>query len=135
MSLAATLVAALTVLPLTVVAVQAASTGWAGATDFLLRPRIGELLGHTGALLLLTVPLTVVLGTAAAWVVERTALPGAGVWRLLLLAPLAVPAFVSSYAWISLRPSMTGLLGAVLVTTLAYFPFVFLPVCAMLRGL
>ncbi len=134
-SLAATVVAALTVLPLTVVAVQAASTGWSGAADFLLRPRIGELLSHTGALLLLTVPATVVLGTAAAWVVERTELPGAGVWRLLLLAPLAVPAFVSSYAWISLRPSMTGLLGAVLVTTLAYFPLVFLPVCAMLRGL
>ncbi len=85
--------------------------------------------------MLLTVPLSVVLGTAAAWAVERTTLPGAGVWRMLLLAPLAVPSFVSSYAWISLRPGMTGLGGAVLVTTLAYFPFVFLPVAAMLRTL
>ncbi|USQ76646.1 ABC transporter permease [Ornithinimicrobium cryptoxanthini] len=134
-ALAAALVAALTVLPLLVVGLQAGSAGWTEAADYLLRPRIGELLSNTARLMLVTVPSTVVVGVLAAWLVERTDLPGASSWRTLLLAPLAVPAFVSAYAWISLAPWMTGFLGAALVTTLAYFPFVFLPVAALLRAL
>ena len=68
----ATLVAALTVLPVAVVLVRAASGPASEALDYLLRPRIGELLAHTGWLMLLTVPATVVLGVGAAWLVERT---------------------------------------------------------------
>ncbi|WP_109471717.1 ABC transporter permease [Ornithinimicrobium cavernae] len=132
---AAALVAALAVLPLVVVGVQASAGGPGTAIDFLFRPRVGELLVHTGQLIAVTVPATIAVGTLAAWLVERTDLPGAGWWRTLLLAPLAVPAFVSAYAWISLAPAMTGFLGAALVTTLAYFPFVFLPVAALLRVL
>ena len=132
---AAALVAVLTVLPLLVIGLRAGSGGWAEAVDFLVRPRVGELLGNTGRLMLVTVPATVVIGVLAAWLVERTDLPWASGWRTLLLAPLAVPAFVSAYAWISLAPAMTGFVGAALVTTLAYFPFVFLPVAALLRAL
>ena len=131
----AALVALLAVLPIVVVLGQAAAGGWDEATSYLLRPRIGELLAHTTWLMLLTVPATVVLGVLAAWLVERTDLPLAGLWRTLMLAPLAVPAFVASYAWISWQPGLVGLWGAVLVTTLAYFPFVFLPVAALLRTL
>ncbi|KGM09730.1 ABC transporter permease [Cellulomonas carbonis] len=132
---AATAVTALTVLPLLVVLADASSAGLAEAADFLLRPRVGELLGSTGALVAVTVPATLVLGTLAAWVVERTALPWPGLWRTLLLAPLAVPAFVSAYAWVTVAPWLDGLAGAALVTTLAYYPFVFLPVAALLRAL
>jgi iron(III) transport system permease protein len=128
-------VALLTLLPILVVLGQAAGGGLAEARAYLLRPRIGELLAHTAWLMLLTVPLATVLGVGAAWVVERTDVPLAGLWRTLMLAPLAVPAFVSSYAWISWQPGLVGLGGAVLVTTLAYFPFVFLPVAALLRTL
>ena len=53
-------------------------------------------MAHTGWLLALTVPLATAIGIAAAWLVERTDLPFAGGWRTLMLAPLAVPAFVSS---------------------------------------
>ena len=128
-------VALLTLLPILVVLGQAAAGGIAEARDYLLRPRIAELLAHTGWLMLLTVPLATVLGVGAAWLVERTDLPLASTWRTLMLAPLAVPAFVSSYAWISWQPGLVGLGGAVLVTTLSYFPFVFLPVAALLRTL
>lgn len=133
--LLAALVAALTLLPVVVVVLRAGADGWAWAADYLLRPRIGELLAHTGWLMLLTVPGAIAIGVVAAWLVERTDLPLAGVWRTLMLAPLAVPAFVSSYAWISWQPQLVGLGGAVLVTTMAYFPFVFLPVAALLRAL
>ncbi|NNU28669.1 ABC transporter permease [Isoptericola sediminis] len=134
-AVAATLVAALTVLPLVVVLLDASSAGVEEAVDYLVRPRVGELLANTGLLMGVTVPATVVLGTLAAWLVERTALPWAGLWRTLLLAPLAVPAFVSAYAWVTVAPWLTGFGGAALVTTLAYFPFVFLPVAALLRSL
>ena len=134
-ALVAALVAVLTILPLLIVVPNALSAGPERAAAYLLRPRVGELLGHTGMLVLVTVPASVLLGTLAAWLVERTALPGAGVWRTLLLAPLAVPAFVSAYAWVTVAPWLTGFGGAALVTTLAYFPFVFLPVAALLRTL
>lgn len=132
---AASLIALVCVLPIGVVLVQVAAAGWADALRFLLRPRIAELLGNTVLLLLLTVPLTIVLGVGVAWLVERTRLPGAAAWRVAMIAPLAVPSFVSSYAWSSVLPSLHGALGAVMITTLAYFPFVFLPVAALLRTL
>ncbi len=131
----AVVVAALCVLPLVVIVVQALGDGWGGALDQVLRPRVGELLGNTVALVVLTVAACTAIGVTGAWLVERTDLPGARWWRILLVAPLAVPAFVNAYAWVSLRPSLSGLGGAVLITTLSYFPFVFLPVSAVLRGL
>ena len=70
-----------------------------------------------------------------AWVVERTTLPARGTWTALLAAPLVVPAFVTSFGWVSLLPSVASPGGALLVVTLAYYPLVFLPVAATLRGL
>ena len=131
----AAIVAGLVLLPIVVVLTSAVSGGGGAAVEYLLRPRIGRLLGNTALLMSCTVPLSVVIGVGAAWLVERTDLPGASVWRALMLAPLAVPAFVASYAWISWQPGLVGLEGAVLVTVLAYFPFVFLPVAALLRVL
>ena len=75
------------------------------------------------------------VGTAAAWLVERTTLPGRRVFGVLLAAPLAIPAFVNSFAWVSVVPSASGYGGALLIVTLSYYPFVYLPVAAMLRGL
>ncbi len=60
---------------------------------------------------------------------------GARIWSWLAVAPLAVPAFVHSYAWISIAPGFDGLWAAVLISVLAYFPFLYLPVAAALRRL
>ncbi|HEY3534503.1 MAG TPA: ABC transporter permease subunit, partial [Pedococcus sp.] len=128
-------VAALCVLPLVVVAVKAFQVGWGPAWALLWRPRVGELLVNTTSLVVLTVAVTAALGIGSAWLVERTSLPGAKLWRVAMVAPLAVPAFVNSYAWVTVLPGLDGLVGAVLVTSLSYFPFVFLPVAAVLRGL
>lgn len=62
-------------------------------------------------------------------------MPARRVWHVLLVAPLAVPAFVNSFSWISLLPGLDTYGGALLVVTLSYFPFVYLPVSAALRGL
>jgi iron(III) transport system permease protein len=128
-------VVAATFIPLGYIAWSAAATGPAGVYRLLVRPRVGELLVNTVALLVITVPLCVILGVAAAWLVERTDLPGRSAWRPLLVTPLAVPAFVNSYAWTSVIPDLHGLGAGVLVATLSYFPFVYLPALATLRRL
>ena len=132
---AAGAMAVLVIAPVLLVIASAVGGGAGEAARLLFRPRTAELLGNTVLLLVLTVPATIVVGTGAAWLVERTSLPAANVWRTALLAPLAIPAFVSSYAWTSVLPSVQGLGGAVFITTAAYYPFVFLPAAAMLRVL
>jgi iron(III) transport system permease protein len=124
-----------TCIPLAYVAWAFVTTGPARAADLLLRPRIGELLLNTAGLVVVTVPLCVVIGVGAAWLVERTDVAGRALWRPLLVAPLAIPAFVNSYAWVSVVPGLHGFTGAVVVTTLSYFPFVYLPAAATLRRL
>ena len=90
---------------------------------------------NTVGLVVGTVLLSTAVGVGCAWVVERTDLPGKSVWHVLLAAPLAVPAFVNSYGWVSLTHGVQNYLGAVLVVTLSYFPLVYLPMVAALRGL
>lgn len=79
--------------------------------------------------------LATAVGAGAAWLVERTDLPARRMWHVLLAAPLAVPAFVNSFGWVSLTPKVEGYAGALLIVTLSYYPLVYLPVAAMLRGL
>ena len=129
------LVSLLALLPIAFVIGVSWQIGWAQIEALVWRPRVGELLVNTVLLVLLTLPLCIALGVALAWLTERTNLPGRRVWSLLAVAPLAVPAFVHSYAWVSLVPSIHGLPAGVLVSVIAYFPFLYLPVAATLRRL
>ncbi|EHN13018.1 Ferric iron ABC transporter permease protein [Patulibacter medicamentivorans] len=126
---------ALTLIPLGFIVVSAISTGADELWRLLVRPRTGELLSNTARLTVATILTAGVIGTAAAWAVERTSLPGRRILHPLLVAPLAVPAFVNSYGWVSLATWAEGFHGALLIVTLSYFPFVYLPVAASLRGL
>ena len=125
----------LALLPLGFVIFIAIQSGWDSILQLVFRPRVAELLLNTLMLVLITLPLCTVLSLAVAWLTERSNLPGRRLWSLLATAPIAVPAFVHSYAWVSLVPSMHGLSGAVLVSVLAYFPFLYLPIAATLRRL
>lgn len=132
---AAVVVSAMALMPLGFVTWAAFETGWTAASALVFRPRVGELFVNTLLLVVLTMPLCTALALALAWITERSAVPGRRWWGLLAAAPLAVPAFVQSYAWVSLFPAMHGLAAAVLVSVLAYFPFLYLPVAAALRRL
>ncbi|PTT31623.1 iron ABC transporter permease [Pseudomonas sp. HMWF021] len=131
----AVLVSLLSLLPIAFVIGVSWYTGWATIETLVFRPRVGELLVNTVLLVLITLPLCIVLGTTLAWLTERSNLPGRRLWSLLAVAPLAVPAFVHSYAWVSLIPSIHGLPAGVLVSVIAYFPFLYLPIAATLRRL
>nr|WP_295770576.1 iron ABC transporter permease [Rhodoferax sp.] len=131
----ALLVTACALLPLGFVVWVAIQTGWDTVFALVFRPRVGELLVNSALLVCCTVPICAVLATALAWLTERSDLPGHRLWSWLAIAPLAVPAFVQSYAWITVTPRLSGLGGGVLVSVFAYFPFLYLPVAAALRRL
>ena len=125
----------LALLPLGFVVAVGFDTGWPTIKALVFRPRVGELLSNTLWLTVLTVPISIVLGVTLAWLTERTALAGRQLWSALSVAPLAIPAFVQSYAWISAVPSLHGLGAGVFLSVLAYYPFIYMPVAAVLRRL
>ena len=86
------------------------------------------------SLLLVVTVLCAVVGTLAAWFVERTDLPGRRIFTVLLVIPLGIPDFVVSFGWRAVFPAIGGFWAAVLVMTLAVYPLVFLPVAASLRA-
>ena len=126
---------ALVLLPVVTTLVQAGGVGLTEAWAALYRPLIGALIANTITLLVATTVVTALIGTGAAWLVERTDLPGRRIWGALAAVPLAIPAFVTSYAWVSLSPLLQDFGGALLVVVCAYYPLVYLPVAAALRGL
>ncbi|MEO6021181.1 MAG: iron ABC transporter permease [Knoellia sp.] len=127
--------AAFALLPIGYVVSAAVSTGWDTAVELIVRPRVGELLLNTVLLVVFTIPLCIVIGVGGAWLVERTQLAGSRWWSLALAAPLAIPAFVNSYGWVSVIPSLGGLHAGVLIATLSYFPLVYIPAAATLARL
>ncbi|RYV50949.1 iron ABC transporter permease [Pengzhenrongella frigida] len=129
------LVALLVTLPLLYVVGYTVDAGWAQVSRLVFRARVLELTWNTVRLTLAAIAMCALVGTTTAWLVGRTALRGRRLWHVLMVAPLAIPAFVNSYAWVSLVPGLHGFGGALLIVTLSYFPLVYLPVSAMLGGL
>ena len=127
--------AALVLVPLGYVAWYTWSLGPAATWELIARPRVGELLRNTVALLVGAVALSTLIGVTGAWLVERTDLPLRRLWHVLFVAPLAIPAFVNSYGWVSLTHAVQGYAGAVLVVSLSYSPLVYLPTVAAMRTL
>lgn len=96
---------------------------------------------------------TAALGTAAAWLVARTDLPGRSLWRVLLPLPLVIPSFIGAFAFVAAfatgglvqqvlapvaevrMPQVRGYPAAFLVLTLLTYPYVYLPVAARLAQL
>ena len=131
--LAGLAVGALVLLTPAFLAFQTAKLGWAGAEHVIFRPLVGQLLWNTVRLVAAVTLLAAAIGLAAAWCVERTRLPARRAWGVLVVLPIAIPEFVTGYAWQSVFPAVHGYFGAVLVMTLSLYPFVYLPVLAALR--
>jgi iron(III) transport system permease protein len=125
--------AGLVLLPIGVTCWNAGKAGPDVAFALLWRPLVGELLVNTLRLIFCAVICTGVVGVALAWLVERTDLAGKRVFKVLAVVPLAMPPFITSYAWVSLSPGVADFGGALLVVTVSYYPLVYLPVAAALR--
>ena len=127
------LVAAILALPLVFLLIEARGAGASEVAHLIFRPLTWSLLWNTVRLTVVVTVACAVIGTAAAWCVERTDLPGRRVWAVLVVVPLAIPDFVVSFGWNSLWTWAHGFRGAVIVMTLAVYPLVYLPVAASLR--
>ncbi|HTU78852.1 MAG TPA: iron ABC transporter permease [Solirubrobacteraceae bacterium] len=126
-------VSAVLALPLVFLLIEAHGEGTSTIVHLVFRPLTARLLWNTVRLTVVVTALCAVIGTAAAWFIERTDLPGRRVWAVLVVVPLAIPDFVVSFGWASLSTWVEGFRGAVLVMTLAVYPLVYLPVAASFR--
>jgi iron(III) transport system permease protein len=131
----ATIAAALVLLPLVFLIVQAQQSGFSEVQHLLLRHSVAVLLWNTIRLALACTALCAVLGVAGAWCVERTTVPARRLWAVALVLPLGVPDFVVGFGWVSIDPALHGYLAAVMIMTLSLYPLVYLPVAAALANL
>ncbi|ART79261.1 ABC transporter permease [Oceanisphaera avium] len=129
------LLVVLTSLPLLYIVLRAQEAGLSHAMSLIFRTRVYQLLLNTLQLLVTVTLISTLIGVASAWLIERTDLPKRKLFNALVTLPFAVPAFISSYSWISIFPQLEGFSGAVLVLTLCNYPLVHLPVAAALRGM
>jgi iron(III) transport system permease protein len=127
-------VAVVVLLPLVFLLLEAQGAGVSRVWHLIDRPLTGQLLWNTVRLAVVVTVLCAIIGTGAAWLVERTDLPGRRVLAVLVVVPLAIPDFVVSFGWASLSTRINGFGGAVLVMTLAIYPLVYLPVASSLRN-
>lgn len=118
--------------PLVFLSIEAASARDVGALVF--RAFTAELLWNTARLTVVAVAACVVLGTGAAFLVERTDLPLRRFFAVAFVVPLAIPDFVVAFGWSSLNGAISGFWGALLVMSVAVYPLVYLPVAASLRN-
>jgi iron(III) transport system permease protein len=132
---AAAIVTLTMLVPLGYVIFSAFDTGFEQSAALIFRPRVAALTINTLLLIVFTLPACAALAIALAWLTERSDLPLAQFFAWTAVAPLAIPAFVHSYAWVSFAPDLEGLPAGVLISVLAYFPFVYMPVAATLRRL
>ena len=128
------LVAAVLLVPLAFLLVEAAGAGVGQVASLIDRQLTEQLLWNTIRLSVVVTALCAVIGTGTAWLTERTNLPGRRVWAVLLVVPLAIPDFVVSFGWASISTDVAGFRGAVLVMTLSVYPLVYLPVAASFRN-
>lgn len=148
--LAGMVVAGFSATPLAYIALRA--FGAAGEVWIrLARTELLSILANTILLTGLVTAASAILGTALAILVERTDLPGRGVWRWLLAAPLAIPPFIAAVVYVGLLrpvggvlpkaapgfpfPSPFGLGGSAAVLTIVIYPYIYLLAAAALRAL
>ena len=136
-------IAGLALLPLVYLVVRAFGAD-AASLDLVVRPRTFTVAASTVALALLVGLGTVGLGVPIAWLTTRTDVPARRAWAVLTVVPLAIPSYVTGFAFLAAfgprgalqgllapfgverLPSIGGLFGATLVLVLVTYPYVVL---------
>jgi iron(III) transport system permease protein len=156
LALFALLVSLAAVVPLIYIVIRAASAD-AATWARLWVGQMPDLLVQTAILLVGVISFTLLVGIGAAWLVERSDLPGRGNWRVLLALPLALPGYVAAITYIILLrrggvleqllidyasfgrgevplPPLYNVGGAILIIGLVTYPYIYLPTAAALRS-
>jgi iron(III) transport system permease protein len=131
---AAVVAVAVMALPLVYLLVRVLGAG-DSAWSALWRTKTLDTVLTTIVLVLLVVIGALILAAPTAWLLSRTDIPLRGPFLVLMALPLAVPSYVAAYAWIAIFPGMSGIFAAALVMALCTFPYVSIPLVAVLRGM
>ncbi|MEJ5081448.1 ABC transporter permease [Ochrobactrum sp. MYb379] len=126
-------ISVLMLIPLAYIAIRTSNVGMDRAVALLFRERTWSLLGNTMILAILVSLISVSVGTCSALLLERYRIRGRQFFSLTITLPLCIPAFVSSFSWLSLSFRFSGLAGSVLVMSMVSIPLAYLPVAAVLR--
>ncbi|SDG17438.1 iron(III) transport system permease protein [Halorientalis regularis] len=150
--LLAAALAAVLVLPIAWLAVDAAGLGWT-AVELAIDSRTTAVLIRSVALVAVVTGASIVLGVALALLTVQGDLPFPRFWTILCALPLAVPSYLGAFAFVSAfgpngaladllaplgvesLPSVYGFTGAAFVLTLYTYPYVFLTTRASLLSL
>ena len=106
-------------------------------SKFFSDPAWSEALVTSLVIAVLVMIVTTIIGTAAAYAVDRGNLPGKNAVSALLLAPMIIPGIVTAVAILGvfIRWNLNGtLLGFVLAHTVIALPFTFVAITASLRS-
>ncbi len=145
---AATVLAALMLLPIVAVLAALAAPGDA-AWRHLVTTTLPVYAANTAALMLLVGALTLLIGVSTAWLTAMTEFPGRTVLTWLLVSPLAAPAYIIAYLYTDLLefsgpfqtalramfdwsagaywfPNVRSVPGAALCLGLVLYPYVYL---------
>ncbi|HEX5829014.1 MAG TPA: iron ABC transporter permease [Candidatus Limnocylindrales bacterium] len=124
-----------------------------GSLDLVFRARTAEVVANTLVMALLVGLGAIAIGLPTGWLTARTDLPFRRAFAVLVIVPFAVPSYVLAFAVIGMLgpsgslasalepigiqrlPDIYGLPGAVLVLTLATYPYVTLAVRAAVMRL
>ena len=120
-------------IPLGYLLIRASDSGFAVATEVLLREKTITMVLTTAALAVLVALFSSLVGISSAWLIQRTNLPVSSLFLVLGTLTLAMPSYVSTYAWIALIPNFAGFWAAVFILTLTTAPYVLLASLAALR--
>ena len=146
--LAAAVVLAPALIPFVALVTRVTAAG-SRSLEIAVSGRTAELVLNTTQLVALVTLSAAVIGVGAAWLTERTDLPGRGVFRVAAALPLVIPSYVIALTLLSAFgsggiladatgigiPAPTGLAGAWIALTLSTYPFVYLTSAAALRRL
>ncbi len=121
--------------------------GGSKAVNTIVSGRTVELIANTALLVVVVSMTAAAIGVGAAWLTERSDLPGRKWWRVVAVLPLVMPSYVIALTIISALgprgllselfgfgfPTARGFVGAWWALTVATYPFVYLIVAAALR--
>lgn len=128
--LAAVAIAITVLIPVGYLVVRSSDGGWSAFSATMFRQRTLTLTMRSVTLTASVTAIATVIGVGAAWLVARTDLALAPVWRVVAALPLALPSYVAAWSWIVFRPGLAGRPGATLVLVLVTYPYVYLPALA-----
>ena len=144
LTLLAGAIAAMLVVPLTWLVIEAVRVDPGRAWALLARPAIAEVLANTLLLMGGVTGLSILIGVPLAWLTVQTDLPFRRFWSVVVALPLVVPSYIGAFTFVSAfgprgefqailqplgvqrLPEIYGLPGSVLVITLYTYPYVYL---------